>query len=419
VAVGDFNRDGLDDLAVVQNFTNQVSVLLNNSPQLEDGVSVFRDIVYYDGPYSNPQRENLDVYVPPDRTDFPVVLYAFGGQYRNGEKSRNAYLARTLAREGYGVVAINYRVSDGSLQQVVFPGQEVDVARAVAWTHHHIAEYGGDSSNIFLMGHSSGGMLVSLLVTDRHYLADQGVSPEFIRGVIGVSAGTYDMRIQFNNPIYPDLRDIFGDLEQYWNASPLKYVDGTQPPFLVMYGSDDNPGFPEDSTAFYQALLDAGSQAELHMIPGRNHQMMMGDAHPGDPMWEYMLQFIAEHTGSPPHSSSSPVQARTVAGSAFQGASLASAITIGGGDVGSPLFGTTETGPWSSIGTSAVATSRFNDGDALWDKVTGHLSSPVSSSSHKFGAGVRERVFAEYEYRDDWLSDDLLTLRQAKLGKGG
>ena len=61
VAVGDFTGAGRDDLAVVQNFTNQVSVFLNNSPQLADGVTVYRDIVYYDGPYSNPQRQDLDV----------------------------------------------------------------------------------------------------------------------------------------------------------------------------------------------------------------------------------------------------------------------------------------------------------------------------------------------------------------------
>jgi len=295
VAVGNFNGDGRDDLAVAQSFTNQVSVLLNNSPQPDDGVRVFRDIVYYDGAYSNPQRENLDVYVPPDRTDFPVVFYAFGGKYRNGEKSRNAYLACTLAREGYGVVAINYRVSDGSLQQVIFPGQEVDVARAFAWTYNHIAQYGGDPSKIVLMGQSSGGMLVSLLATDRSYLAAQGLSPDLIKGVIGVSAGTYDMRIQF-----PGLTDIFGDLEQYWDASPLKYVDGTQPPFLVLYGSDDMPGFAEDSTAFYQSLVDHGSEAELHMIPGRTHQMIPCDAaRPGDPAREYILRFIAEHTATP------------------------------------------------------------------------------------------------------------------------
>src|SRR5262249_51638738 len=154
--------------------TNQVSILLNNSPQPPDGVTVYRDIVYYDGPYANPQRQDLDVYVPPDATDFPVVLFAFGGGYRNGEKSRNAYLARSLAREGLGVVAINYRTTDGSPQQVVFPAHEVDVARAVAWTYHHIAEYGGNPDNLFVMGHSSGGRLVSLLAADHSYLVAQG-----------------------------------------------------------------------------------------------------------------------------------------------------------------------------------------------------------------------------------------------------
>jgi acetyl esterase/lipase len=307
VAVGDFNGDGLDDLAIAQSFTNQVSVLLNNSPQPPDGVAVYRDIVYYNGPYSNPQREDLDVYVPPSATNFPVIFLAFGGAYRNGEKSRQAYLAETLAREGYGVVAINCRIGDGSLQGVVFPAPEVDVARAAAWTYQHIAEYGGDPNNVFLLGHSSGAMLVSLLVTDRSYLAAQGVSPDFIKGVIGVSAGTYDMTVQFNNPALPDLRDMFGDLEQFWNASPLKYVDGTQPPFLVLYASNDMPGFAQDNANFYQALIDHGSEAELHMIAGRNHQMLIGDAaRPGDPARQFILDFIAAHSGARPQESLLP-----------------------------------------------------------------------------------------------------------------
>jgi dienelactone hydrolase len=188
-------------------------------------------------------------------------------------------------------VAINYRTTDGSPQQVVFPGQELDVARAFAWTYHHIADYGGDPNNIFLMGHSSGGTLVSLLATDRRYLADEGLSPDLIKGVIGVSAGTYNL---LN---LTGFDDVFGDRQQQWDASPLHYVDGTQPPFLVLYGSNDMPGFAQDSTAFYQALVDAGSQAELHMIPGRNHQMIIGDAaQNGDPARELILRFIALHT---------------------------------------------------------------------------------------------------------------------------
>jgi acetyl esterase/lipase len=293
VAVGDFNHDGRDDLVIAQTFTNQVSVLLNNGPQPGDGVTVFHDIVYYDGPYANPQRQDLDVYVPPDATNFPVVFFAFGGGFRNGEKSRNAYLARSLAREGLGVVAINYRTTDGSPQSVVFPAHEVDVARAFAWTYHHIAEYGGNPDNLFVMGHSSGGRLVSLLAADHSYLVAQGLSPDLIKGVIAVSS-----YYGFDRPD-PD-QDIFGDIEQRVAGSPITYVDGSQPPFLVLYASDDFPGFDVDSPAFYQALVDAGSEAELHMIPGRNHQMMICNAaRPGDPAREFILRFIAEHTSSP------------------------------------------------------------------------------------------------------------------------
>ena len=91
--------------------------------------------------------------------------------------------------------------------------------------------------------------------------------------------------------------DVFGDLERLWDASPLRSVDGSQPHFLVLYASNDNPGFAEDSTAFYQALVKAGSEAELHMIPDRDHPGIIGRAaKPGDPAREFILRFIAEHT---------------------------------------------------------------------------------------------------------------------------
>jgi acetyl esterase/lipase len=293
LAVGDFNGDGRSDLAVAQIYSNQVSILLNNSPQPDDGVSVVKDIVYYNGPYSNPQKQDLDVYIPASGADFPVVFLAYGGGFRNGDKSRLSYLARSLAREGIEVVAVNYRLTDGTSQQVVFPGHEVDMARAFTWTYGHIAEYGGDPENIFLMGHSSGGHLVSLLATDPKYLADQGLSPGLIRGVIGVSGAFYDLR-----PVL-GFEDVFGDVEQRWEASPLKYVDGTQPPFLVLYAQFDTPYFAIDGPAFCQALINAGSEAEIHMIPDRDHPGIIGRAaRPGDLARQFILQFIAEHTGA-------------------------------------------------------------------------------------------------------------------------
>src|SRR5262249_41413611 len=152
VAVGDFNGDARADLAVAQLFSGQLSILLNNGPQQDDGVTVVRNIIYTDGPPANPQRQSLDLYLPPNQTSFPVVFLAYGGQFRNGDKARLTYLARTLAREGLGVVAVNYRLTDRTSEQVVHPGHVQDVAQAFAWTYRHIAEYGGDPNHIVLLG---------------------------------------------------------------------------------------------------------------------------------------------------------------------------------------------------------------------------------------------------------------------------
>src|SRR5262245_15201825 len=212
VAVGDFNGDARADLAVAQIYSGQLSVLLNNGPQPGDGVTVVRNIIYTDGPAASPQRQSLDLYLPPNQTDFPVVFLAYGGQFHRQDKAILGYLARTLAREGLGVVAIDYRRTDHTPEQVVHPGYVEDVAQAFAWTHRHIAEYGGDPEQIVLMGHSAGATLVSLLATDRRYLAAHGLSPDLVKGVIGVSAGPYDLRRT------PGFSEEFGDLEQRWEA---------------------------------------------------------------------------------------------------------------------------------------------------------------------------------------------------------
>src|SRR5262249_15488520 len=187
----------------------------NTAPRPGAGAPAGRAIASADGPPASPQRQSLDLYLPPNQTGFPVVFLAYGGQFTRGDKARLGYLGRTLAREGLGVVAIDYRRTDHTPEQVVHPGHVEDVAQAFAWTYRHMAGSGGDPAQIVLMGPPGAAPLVSLLATDRRYLGAHGLSPDLVRGVIGVSAGLY----AFHGPSEP-----FGD--QWWEASPLRYVDG-------------------------------------------------------------------------------------------------------------------------------------------------------------------------------------------------
>src|SRR5262249_55381291 len=156
VALSDFNGDGRADLVVADLDANTISVLLNNTPQPGDGVTLVRGLAYYDGPDFNPQKHVLDVYQPSGSSDFPIVFLVHGGGWERGNQSRLGYVARTLAREGLGVVAITHRLTDGTPQQVRHPGHIEDVARAFAWTYNHMADYGGNVQKTVVMGWSSG-----------------------------------------------------------------------------------------------------------------------------------------------------------------------------------------------------------------------------------------------------------------------
>src|SRR5262249_14434511 len=145
----------------------------------------------------------LDLYLPADAKDFPVVVLVHGGAWVWGDKALDCIpeVARCLARQGIGVVAPNYRLSPWFRH----PAHIHDVVKAVAWTKEHIPEYGGRADQIFLLGHSAGGHLVSLLATDESYLKQEGLSGEDVKGVVAIS-GVYQVSDVTLNVLIQDAR---------------------------------------------------------------------------------------------------------------------------------------------------------------------------------------------------------------------
>src|SRR4029077_12006908 len=62
------------------------------------------DLSYNEGPDSDPVKHKLDLYLPKDQKDFPVVFFVHGGAWRHGDKSGHlgayAGLASFFARHG-------------------------------------------------------------------------------------------------------------------------------------------------------------------------------------------------------------------------------------------------------------------------------------------------------------------------------
>jgi acetyl esterase/lipase len=280
-------------------------------------VQVIQDVVYRDlheGEDASQDNNKLDIYIPRGKKDFPVIFFVHGGAWLHGSKNQfgmYSALALSWARHGIGTVSINYRLSPG----VKHPEHIKDVARAFAWTHKQIAQYGGRPDQIFVCGHSAGGHLVALLATDEKYLQAEDLSFKDIRGAIPIS-GVYRIHdIQINAGISlprgarradstdgrdrpPPFSSVFGsDAKIRRDASPLVHVKPGIPPFLVLYADHDLMLLPDMAKEFDAALQRHHCAAQTVEVKKRDHMSILLDiTQEGDPAGQAILQFTARYT---------------------------------------------------------------------------------------------------------------------------
>ena len=139
-----------------------------------------------------------------------------------------------------------------------------DAAHAVRWTRDNAAAYGGDPGRLFIAGHSAGAQIAALLGTDARHLAAVDLKPTDLAGVIGLS-GPYDFVIDGK------LEEIFGPRSQWPDAMAVRFVDGDEPPFLLIHGDGDRTVDVGNSRKLDFALRRKGVDSTLEVLSGGNH----------------------------------------------------------------------------------------------------------------------------------------------------
>jgi len=208
----------------------------------------------------------LDVYAPRDAHDAPVVVFFYGGSWVDGRRRWYRYVGEALANHGVIAVIPDYR----KYPDVHFPLFMHDAANAVGWTRAHAAEFGGDAQRLFVMGHSAGGQIAALLACDRRYLNQIGMQPRDLAGMIGV-AGAYAFL-----PFVDDEPEIFGDdARGRYDSQPINFVDGDEPPMLLLQGTDDDEVTPQNAEAMAERAQAMDGTALLKLYPGVGHSAIL------------------------------------------------------------------------------------------------------------------------------------------------
>lgn len=206
----------------------------------------------------------LDLYVPEagaaSVAPRPVIMFIYGGGWQSGTKEEYGFVASTLVRQGYVVVIPNYRL----FPAVQFPEFVNDAADALRWAFDNIGQYGGDPSNVFVMGHSAGGEIAALLHYDDSYLQLAGTRQRPC-GFIGLS-GPYDFLPLVGGP----LEEVF-PMATRASSQPINFVTGDEGPALLIHGYLDNTVKPRNSAKLAERVTAAGGQAQLIIVPNRQH----------------------------------------------------------------------------------------------------------------------------------------------------
>lgn len=238
--------------------------------------------------YDSAHALSLDVY-RPSRTAkeaAPVVVFLYGGSWRHGTRGQYRFVGQQLARQGVLAIVADYRTFPRS----TFPGFVEDAAGAVAWARAHAADFGGDPKRLFVAGHSAGAQIAALLGTDARYLAPYGITPRDLAGVIGLS-GPYDFDIT-------GYEDVFGPETQWPLAQPVNFVDGDEPPFLLVHGTDDDVVEAKDSQELADKLNAVGVKATLVWLPEAGHLAPLVALH-GPDRYPAMLRAIVDFVAKP------------------------------------------------------------------------------------------------------------------------
>ena len=233
--------------------------------------------------YGSTPIEQLDVYVT-SRITAPVMVFLHGGAWRGGDARSQAFAAETFVRAGAHFVVPDF----ATVMDIGLDGMVAQVRRAVAWVASNAASFGGDTTRIYVGGHSSGGHLASnVLITD--WASDFGLPADVVKGGLCMS-GLYDMKpVRLSKrSSYVKFTDAMEDA-----MSSRRHIERLRAPIIVTYGTYETPEFQRQSRDFAAAVKSAGKPVELVEAPNYDHfEMCETLGHPYGPNGRAALRLM-------------------------------------------------------------------------------------------------------------------------------
>ena len=235
----------------------------------------------------------VDFYRAVGRERAPCVVVVHGGGWDGGDRKQMPELNHWLARKGYAVAAISYRLAPRHR----WPVQREDVLAAIAWVKANAAEIGVDATRLVLLGRSAGGQIA----LNAAYVAGDPA----VRGVVGFYAPA-DLILGYESGREDDalqsrrlLRQYLGGTPEevpdvYAEASATTWVRADSVPTLLLHGKLDTLVWERHTQRLAERLKAAEVPHAVVWLPWATHAFEYELNGPGGQVTRYALgRFLA------------------------------------------------------------------------------------------------------------------------------
>ena len=241
----------------------------------------YKDIVYAT---VNGQDLKLDIYMPTGVKTPVLLVWVHGGAWRSGTKEN---LPKIFSQRGIAIASLDFRQST----EARFPAAVHDIKAAIRFLRAKASQYGYKANRIAIGGASSGGHLAALVGVSNGNADLEGTEGDYIKQSSKVDAildyfGASNLTTILNQSTpyglsvrVPALELLLGAQPQSAPAlaklaSPVFYVDKTDPPLLMFHG-DEDPQMPIDQSL---ELEDQYKKLKLDV----HLEVLHGATHGGD-----------------------------------------------------------------------------------------------------------------------------------------
>jgi acetyl esterase/lipase len=240
---------------------------------------------------------DLDFYPAQANEKRPCVLVIHGGSWSSGNSKQVPELNSCLAKAGYNVAAINYRKAP----QYQNPLPVEDVKNALGYLRTHADRLNIDTNKFVLLGRSAGAQIA--------LLAAYTLEDSAIKGVIDFY-GPADMVWGYSIPASPLVMDSRGVMERYlggtyskvqknyFDSSPVEFVDRKSPPTLIIHGQNDVLVAYEHSRRLSRRLHQNGIKHYWLKLPWATHGFDFNLNGPGGQLSTYAVNRFLEDVTS-------------------------------------------------------------------------------------------------------------------------